>query len=155
MLNKQIEDGKMSEAKALLDVLLMSTIDGKPMSNEAIREEIDTFSFAGSCINFKRTFKCVIKIPGHDTTSCAIAYCLFNIAKHPEVQQKSYEEVMNVLGDVDREITMNDLNELNYLELVIKESLRLFPPVPIIGRKLLKDIDLSTNIERRNNKSTE
>lgn len=86
---------------------------------------------------------------GHDTTSCAIAFCLFNLAKHSEVQQKSYEEVLNILGDVDREITMNDLNELNYLELVIKESLRLFPPVPVIGRKLFEEVTLSKSIQQK------
>jgi cytochrome P450 family 4 len=46
-LEKQLSNGETVESKALIDVLLTSTIDGKPMSNEDIREEIDTFSFAG------------------------------------------------------------------------------------------------------------
>lgn len=49
------------------------------------------------------------------------------------------EELSRVLGDSDRPITMNDLNELKYLECCIKEALRLYPSVPLIARKLTED----------------
>jgi cytochrome P450 family 4 len=69
---------------------------------------------------------------------------LYNLAKYPQIQQKAFEEIQSVMGDdAGKEITMNDLNELHYLELVIKESLRLFPPVPFIGRVMVEEIALS------------
>mgnify|MGYP003449485720 FL=1 len=101
---------------AFLDVLLQSTIDGKPLSNMDIREEVDTFMFEG-----------------HDTTSSGIAFCLYNLAKNPEIQEKAFAEIRDVIGDdIKKSITLADLNELKYLELVIKESLRYYPPVPIM-----------------------
>jgi cytochrome P450 len=41
-------DGEFLESSTLLDVLLTSTIDGRPMTNVEIREEVDTFTFAGN-----------------------------------------------------------------------------------------------------------
>lgn len=131
LLENPLEDDMGIKKKmAFLDLLLQSTINGKPLTNLEIREEVDTFMFEG-----------------HDTTSSGIAYTLYNIAKHPEVQQKVFDEINHVIGDnLDKAIGMKELNELNYLELVIKESLRLYPSVPIYGRKTLEDFDISKSL---------
>lgn len=64
-----------------------------------------------------------------------------NIAKNPEVQQKLYEECELVLGDdLSQRLTMAELNQLEYLEKVIKESLRLFPAVPFFARYMTEDV---------------
>lgn len=125
------EDSEFGVKKrmALLDVLLQSTVNGKPLSNEDIREEVDTFMFEG-----------------HDTTTSGISFALCLISRHPEVQQKIIEEIKEVLGtDKDRPVTLRDLGELKYLECVIKESLRLYPPVPIIGRHFTEDVVIRGN----------
>ena len=112
---------------ALLDVLLRSTINGLPLSNMDIREEVDTFMFEG-----------------HDTTTSAIAFSLYCLAKHSEVQRNAFTEIRNVIGDdTESQVTLSELSGLNYLELVIKETLRLFPSVPFYGRKVRKDFLLS------------
>jgi cytochrome P450 family 4 len=67
---------------------------------------------------------------------------MYNIGKYPDVQQKAFEEVMSVLNDTET-TTMADLNKLDYLELVIKETLRMFTPVPIIGRIMQEDTIIS------------
>uniref|UniRef100_A0A1B0ALV4 Cytochrome P450 n=1 Tax=Glossina palpalis gambiensis TaxID=67801 RepID=A0A1B0ALV4_9MUSC len=103
---------------AFLDLLLQSTIDGKPLSNDDIREEVDTFMFEG-----------------HDTTASGIAHTLYLLSRHPSVQEKAYEEVQQVLNKFENgPITTKDLQDLKYLECVIKEALRLYTPVPFIGR---------------------
>jgi cytochrome P450 family 4 len=56
--------GVKKKKLAFLDILLKSTIDGKPLSNADIREEIDTFLFAG-----------------HDTTANTLIFCLLNKLK--------------------------------------------------------------------------
>lgn len=108
---------------ALLDVLLQSTVNGAPLTNEDIREEVDTFMFEG-----------------HDTTTSGIAFALYLIARHPVVQEKLFEEITHVLGtDRNKAVTYRDLQELKYMELVIKETLRLYPSVPVIGRQIMED----------------
>lgn len=124
-LNQTDELGQ-KKRMALLDVLLQSTIDGVALTNDDIREEVDTFMFEG-----------------HDTTTSGISAALCLISRHPEVQQKVFDEVRSVFGDdKERSVTIRDLNELKYLECVIKESMRLYPPVPLIGRYLDEDIEI-------------
>lgn len=85
----------------------------------------------------------IIFIQGHDTTTSGITFCLYNIAKHPEVQEKCFKEIRTVFGnDKTAPTTLSQLNDLHYLEMVIKETLRLFPSVPFIGRFALEDIEL-------------
>ena len=110
----EVDDGVGVKKKiALLDLLLQSKIDGQPLSDNDIQEEVDTFMFEG-----------------HDTTTSAISFAFYNIAKYPEIQQKIYEESRSVLGDdLMKSVSLSQLNELNYLELFIKENLRLYPSV--------------------------
>ncbi|XP_075157442.1 cytochrome P450 4d1-like isoform X2 [Haematobia irritans] len=115
---------------AFLDILLQSEIDGKPLSNLDIREEVDTFMFEG-----------------HDTTSSAITFCFYNLAMYPECQRKCFEEVIQVLGkDKSKPVTFEDLNNLHYVELCIKETLRLFPSVPLLGRKITEECEINGKI---------
>ncbi|XP_055694693.1 cytochrome P450 4d2-like [Lutzomyia longipalpis] len=110
----------------LLDVLLQATVDGQTLVNEDIREEVSTFMFAG-----------------HDTTTSGIAFLLYNIALYPDVQEKIVDEIRYILGmNPNKDISLGDLKNLSYLECVIKESLRLFPPVPMIGRYFEEDTQL-------------
>ncbi|CAO1428771.1 unnamed protein product [Diamesa tonsa] len=125
--DKQSFEGDGIGAKkkiAFLDLLLQATIDGQPLSDSDIQEEVDTFMFEG-----------------HDTTTSAISFAFYNIAKYPEIQQKIYEESRSVLGDdLMESVTLSQLNELHYLGLCIKETLRLYPSVPFYGRKLSNDV---------------
>lgn len=128
LLNQKVEVNDcetvgIKKKMALLDLLLQATIDGLPLSNMDIREEVDTFMFGG-----------------HDTTTSGIAFCLYNIAKHPEVQKKILEEINSEIGEGDIVLNLANLNKLHYLELVIKESLRLFPSVPFFARKFDREV---------------
>lgn len=68
---------------------------------------------------------------------------MYNLAKYPEVQEKVFEESRNELGDdPEKSASMHALNSLSYLELVIKETLRLYPSVPFFGRKISEEVTI-------------
>lgn len=105
---------------AMLDTLLQAERNGL-IDNEGIVEETDTFTFEG-----------------HDTTSSAITFTLLLLAHHPEIQEKILKEIREVF-DVKTELTIDGLSKLEYLDRVIKESLRIYPPVAFISRELSED----------------
>ncbi|XP_023309982.1 uncharacterized protein LOC108904025 [Anoplophora glabripennis] len=111
---------------AMLDLLLKAKNDGADIDDEGIREEVDTFIFAG-----------------HDTTSMAICFALMALANEEKIQEEIVEELNDILGDSDKAPTYNELMEMKFLERCIKECLRLYPSVPFIGRVAGEDIKTS------------
>uniref|UniRef100_A0A182IKY7 Uncharacterized protein n=1 Tax=Anopheles atroparvus TaxID=41427 RepID=A0A182IKY7_ANOAO len=111
-----------------LDHLLNVTVDGESLSDLDIREEVDTFMFEG-----------------HDTTTSGIAFTFYQLAKHPDIQEKLYQEIVDVLGGDYRAVplTYGTLQSFPYLDMVVKESLRLLPPVSFIGRRLVEAIEVN------------
>ncbi|XP_040096946.1 cytochrome P450 4F3-like isoform X2 [Oryx dammah] len=118
-----------TKAKTLdfIDVLLLAKDeDGKGLSDEDIRAEADTFMFEG-----------------HDTTASGLSWILYNLAKHPEWQERCRQEVQELLRDREpKEIEWDDLAQLPFLTMCIKESLRLHPPVAVISRRCTQDVVL-------------
>ncbi|XP_077295540.1 cytochrome P450 4C1-like [Arctopsyche grandis] len=109
---------------AMLDLLLSAESEGT-IDEKGIREEVDTFMFEG-----------------HDTTTMAISFCLMLLANNPEAQKLAAEEINEILGESNAQVTIDDLNKMRYLERCIKEALRLYPSVPFIGREILEDLQL-------------
>lgn len=69
-----------------------------------------------------------------------ISAALVMLAMHKDVQEKVFEEVQNVIGAKD--VEESDLHRLHYLEMVLKESMRLFPVLPIHARVATEDVEL-------------
>ncbi|XP_063621081.1 cytochrome P450 4C1-like isoform X2 [Cydia splendana] len=88
----------------------------------------------------------VISVAGTDTSAVAASFTVLMLSRHPEVQDRVYEELCEVLGDSNRDMTAEDLPRLKYLEAVIRETLRLYPPVPIIVRSVEQDTDLPSGL---------
>lgn len=60
------------------------------------------------------------------------------------LQDKVYDEIIACVGDTKKEdIDQTGLNKLIYLDQVIKETMRLFPPFPVYSRRLTNDTKLS------------
>ncbi|KAH8389767.1 hypothetical protein KR200_001284 [Drosophila serrata] len=120
--------------KPFLDVLLAAKLDGRALKEREIIEEISTFIFTG-----------------HDPVAAAISFTLYTLSRHPEIQRKAFEEQQrifgtNVCGDAD----LGRLDQMYYLELIILETLRLYPSVPLIARTNRKPIDINgTKIAKR------
>lgn len=75
-----------------------------------------------------------------DTTPSALTWTWFAIGRHQAVEAKLHAELSEVLGG--RPPTFADLARLPYLKLILTEVLRLYPPVRLIDRRALEDIDL-------------
>jgi cytochrome P450 len=85
------------------------------MSDQQLRDEIATLMLAG-----------------HETTAATLSWTWMLLSKNPEKLQKLEQELDTVLGR--KPPTFEDISKLNYTSWVIKESMRLYPPVSIIGR---------------------
>ncbi|KAL1123286.1 hypothetical protein AAG570_002372 [Ranatra chinensis] len=57
-------------------------------------------------------------------------------------QDKVVDELNEIFGDSDRSVDLKDIQQMQYMEKVIKESLRYFPPVPLISRTITEDLIL-------------
>lgn len=68
-------------------------------------------------------------IAGHDTSTALLAWALYLLGRHPAVLAQAQAEIETVLGDALP--TLETMTELRYLERVINESLRLYPPLHI------------------------
>jgi len=108
----------------LLSVLLQMQDDqGVGMTDKQLHDEIMTLFLAG-----------------HDTTANALSWTWLLLGRNPEVAVKLRVELDQVLGG--RAPTPTDLPRLPYTDMVLRESMRLYPPVWIIGRRALKPFRL-------------
>ena len=106
----------------LLDMMMESRYEdnGEAMPDNLLRDELMTVFLAG-----------------HETTATALAWTFYFISKHPEVYKKLRKEVKEVVGD--DELTFQHLQQLKYTKACLNESMRLRPPVWVIGRRATED----------------
>ena len=100
----------------LLSLLVAARDGGEALDDAEIRDQILIFMLAG-----------------HDTTAIALTFALHLLGRHPDVQRRLHEEVDTVLGG--RAPTADDLERLPYATMVLKETMRLYPPAPAVGRR--------------------
>ena len=75
-------------------------------------------------------------VAGHETTALALAWSLFLLAHDPAVQKKAHHQAREVLGE--RAATFADLDAMPYVQSVLEEAMRLYPPVALLARNVLK-----------------
>jgi cytochrome P450 len=79
-------------------------------------------------------------LAGHETTALALSYSFYLLATHPEAEARLSAELAEVLRG--RPPTSADVPRLRYAEWVAKESMRLYPPAPSIGREAINDCEI-------------
>ncbi|EFN69191.1 Probable cytochrome P450 6a13 [Camponotus floridanus] len=72
---------------------------------------------------------------GYETSSNTIAFCLHELALNQEIQERTRREICNALGMRDNKLTYDAVQDMKYLDMVILETLRKYPPAPLISRK--------------------
>ncbi|XP_075156968.1 cytochrome P450 4g1-like [Haematobia irritans] len=123
------QDVGVKKRLALLDAMMaMSKNPEIEWTDKDVYDEVNTIMFEG-----------------HDTTSAGSSFVLCMLGIHKDVQAKVMAEQEAIFGnDFLRDCTFNDTLEMKYLECVILETLRLYPPVPIIARKAAHDFKLAS-----------
>jgi cytochrome P450 len=96
--------------------------DGTQMTDEQLRDEMMTLFIAG-----------------HETTAIALSWTWYLLAQNPEVESKLADELTGALNG--RAPGVSDLRALPYTEMVVKETVRLYPPVWVIGRQARKEFE--------------
>ena len=76
-------------------------------------------------------------VGGFDTSANVLSFALYSLANNPDIQAKAKEEADRVLGD--KLPTSENLHELDYINRVLAETMRLYPPVWLFGRNALED----------------
>ncbi|CAB3227972.1 unnamed protein product [Arctia plantaginis] len=88
----------------------------------------------------------VMLLAGTDTSAVGLCFTICMLAQYPDVQEKVFQELQEVFGDSERQVVVEDLPRLKYLEAVFRESLRLYPPVPVIVRAINEDTKLPSGV---------
>jgi cytochrome P450 len=116
--HRRADNGVRDFVNMLLDSKDPDT--GAPLTDKQARDEVIGFFIAG-----------------HETVSSALTWTFYLLSKNPEAWRKLKAEVDEVLGG--RRPTMDDVPNLKYLEYVLLEAMRLYPPIFVLMRRALDD----------------
>ncbi|MGD0190648.1 MAG: cytochrome P450 [Rhizomicrobium sp.] len=110
--------------KDLLDRLIAATDSetGFKMTDEEVRDEV-----------------IIIFLAGHETSALAATYVWYLLSLHPDVEAKLHAELDHVLGG--RSPAFEDIEKLKYTRMVLDETLRLYPPAPMLTGRVALDPD--------------
>lgn len=124
MINERRANGE--DRGDLLSMLLLAQDeegDGGSMTDKQVRDESLTLFLAG-----------------HETTANALTWTWYLLSQHPAVEAKLHAEIDTVLAD--RLPTADDVPQLPYTRMVLAESMRLYPPAWVIGRRALENYEI-------------
>ncbi|XP_076326574.1 cytochrome P450 4V2-like isoform X2 [Tachypleus tridentatus] len=122
--------GNRRDKETFMEILLRLHLNDNCLTENDIIEEVATFMFAGQ-----------------DTSSSALGWTTYLLGLNPDIQENVRKELDAIFGDDrQRPVTTDDLRDLKYMECVIKESLRLYSPAPLIARELDEDMTIKDHI---------
>jgi cytochrome P450 len=112
-----------SDRGSLLDLMLAASPDRSPASEKSLRDQVITIFLAG-----------------YETVANALAWTWYLLSQNPDCERRIHEEI-------DRELqgrlpTYEDIPRLRYVEMVMAEAMRLYPPAWAMGRYALNDFQL-------------
>ncbi len=122
-----IEEKKETETDGqdILTKLLNTTSPetGEKISCEQIRDELITFFLVG-----------------HETSATTLTWCLYLLALNPKIKSKLQEEIDSIL--IGETSIFENIHKLKYCQNVLAETMRMFPPIWILTRTALEDVEL-------------
>ena len=117
----------------LMQLMLQSKISDIDVKNGATKGLTKTEIVGNSLI---------MMLAGYETTSNAMIFLAYNLATHQHAQEKVYSELRSAI-EKDGKITYETVKKMKYLDMCIKESLRLYPVIPRNKRYCSKNITIN------------
>lgn len=115
--------GQNEASGSLLDLMLAASTDRSPASEQSLRDQVITIFLAG-----------------YETVANALSWTWYLLSQNPECARRFHEEIDGQLRG--RAPTFDDVPRLRYVEMVLAESLRLYPPAWAMGRRARGDFQL-------------
>jgi cytochrome P450 len=137
---------RLMRSKKRLDEIVLSIIrkrrESKTPANDLLQRLLDARDEQGQSMNEEQLREEVMTlfIAGHETTANALTWTWYLLSQNPEVEKKLAVELDSVLAG--RAPALADLPRLPYTEMVLKESMRLYPPAWGVGRRALEDFEV-------------
>ncbi|XP_059171801.1 cytochrome P450 3A29-like [Physella acuta] len=125
---------KIKSQSDFLQLLLESEYDNKSADDDGMYEKKLTKDEVASQ-------GLIFMIAGYDPLSSAMQYLFYQLAKCPDIQNKVYSEIADVMGDAE-EPSYDNCQQMKYLQATIDETLRMYPPLHILTRQTTKDTTL-------------
>jgi len=141
--------GRFATERARLDAVVNRMIDGhrKTRRDRAGKEDlldmmIDSEEGTADCEKRLRDQVITVFLAGYETVANALTWTWYLLSQNPEAEQRLHDEVDEVLKE--RPSTVDDVSRLRYTEMVVAESMRLYPPAWAMGRRALNDFSLGS-----------
>ncbi|XP_064091724.1 cytochrome P450 3A24-like isoform X2 [Macrobrachium nipponense] len=109
-LNSEVQNGKLKEEKVLQNGYVSTAKENKMTEDEVVQNAT------------------VFLLAGYETTSTMLSFTCYLLAKNQDVQQRLYEEIQQHLQS-EEEVSYDSVMQMEYLDMVVNESLRFYPPV--------------------------
>lgn len=120
---RQRSGGDRGDLLSMFLMMVDEEGDQTGMSSKQLRDEVMTLFLAG-----------------HETTANALSWTWYLLSLHPDIERELHREIDSILGD--RAPIPADYPRLPYTEMVLAESMRLFPPAWVIGRLAIEDVEI-------------
>lgn len=125
--------------KDFMHLLLQLKNRGKVTDDEHIINKNDGFGEQALTLNELSAQAFVFFLAGFETSSTTMTFALYEIAVNHHVQEKLRKEINSVLKKHDNKLSYDAVMEMTYMDQVINETLRKYPPVPSLPRQCNKD----------------
>nr|AGI03846.1 cytochrome P450 6BQ10 [Tribolium castaneum] len=136
--------------KDFMHLLLQLKNRGSVTDDEKVTDDKDNVKEKALTLNELSAQAFVFFLAGFETSSTTMTWALYELATNQNVQEKLRNEIINVLSRHDNKLTYEAMMEMTYMEKVIHDTLRKYPPLPILTRKCNKDYTIpNTSIKLR------
>jgi cytochrome P450 family 9 len=122
------DEGKLADAG-------FATVEESEIGKRTVQRQWTDVELMAQCF--------VFFLAGFETSSTLLTFAAYELAVNPDVQTKLHEEIMATHADLGgKTLTYEALQKMKYLDMVISEALRKWPPAPLTDRLCVKDYHL-------------